>query len=60
MSVAKRLADKLKQREQVLDSMQDEIAHFVTNLLSGNVPHAVAEQARYFCLTGRRCAWPRA
>lgn len=26
--------------------MQDEIAHFVTNLLSGNVPHAVAEEAR--------------
>ena len=42
----KKLADRLKQREQVLDSMQDEVAHFVTNLLSGNVPHAVAEEAR--------------
>ncbi|HUG70450.1 MAG TPA: Na/Pi cotransporter family protein [Pirellulaceae bacterium] len=42
----KKLADRLKQREQILDSMQDEITHFVTNLLSGNVPHAVAEEAR--------------
>ncbi|MCB9925081.1 MAG: Na/Pi cotransporter family protein [Planctomycetaceae bacterium] len=42
----KKLADSLKRREQILDSMQDEIAHFVTNLLSGNVPHAVAEEAR--------------
>ncbi|MCA9142591.1 MAG: Na/Pi cotransporter family protein [Planctomycetales bacterium] len=42
----KQLADRLKQREQVLDSMQDEIAVFVTNLLSGNVPHSVAEEAR--------------
>lgn len=42
----KKLADRLKQREQILDSMQDEIAHFVTNLLSGNVPHSVAEEAR--------------
>ncbi|MBP89920.1 MAG: sodium:phosphate symporter [Planctomycetaceae bacterium] len=42
----KKLADRLKHRENVLDSMQDEVAHFVTNLLSGNVPHAVAEEAR--------------
>ena len=42
----KALADRLKQREQVLDSMQDEVAEFVTNLLSGNVPHSVADEAR--------------
>jgi phosphate:Na+ symporter len=40
------LADRLRQREQVLDSMQDEIAEFITNLLAGNVPHAVADEAR--------------
>ncbi len=40
------LADRLKKREQVLDSIQDEIAIFVTNLLSGNVPHSVADEAR--------------
>ena len=42
----KSLADRLKQREQILDSMQDEMADFVTHLLSGNVPHAVADEAR--------------
>ena len=41
----KSLADRLKHREQVLDAMQDEVAEFVTNLLSGNVPHAVADEA---------------
>ena len=40
------LADRLRQRERILDSMQDEIAVFVTSLLSGNVPHAVADEAR--------------
>lgn len=40
------LADRLKHREKVLDSMQDEVAEFITNLLSGNVPHSVAEEAR--------------
>src|SRR5690554_4528979 len=40
------LADKLKLREQILDSVQDEMAVFITNLLSGNVPHAVADEAR--------------
>jgi phosphate:Na+ symporter len=42
----KLLGDKLKRREQVLDSMQDEITAFITRLLSGNVPHSVAEEAR--------------
>ena len=42
----RRLADRLYRRERVLDSIQDEVAHFVTSLLSGNVPHSVAEEAR--------------
>lgn len=41
-----KLADRLKRREQVLDLMQDEVAEYVTNLLAGNVPHAVADEAR--------------
>ncbi len=40
------MADRLKLREQVLDSMQDEVTEFVTNLLSANIPHAVADEAR--------------
>lgn len=40
------LSDRLKKRERVLDSIHDEVAEFVTNLLSGNVPHAVADEAR--------------
>jgi phosphate:Na+ symporter len=40
------LSDRLKQREQVLDSIQDEIVVFVTHLLSGNIPHSVALEAR--------------
>ncbi|MGV3485981.1 MAG: Na/Pi cotransporter family protein [Planctomycetaceae bacterium] len=42
----KLLGDKLKRREQVLDSMQDEITEFITSLLSGSVPHSVADEAR--------------
>jgi len=42
----KSLADRLKHREQILDNVQDEIAEFMTNLLSGNIPHAVADEAR--------------
>jgi phosphate:Na+ symporter len=42
----KKLADRLKHREQVLDTVQDEVADFVTNLLAGNVPHSVADEAR--------------
>ncbi len=40
------LAERLNHRERVLDSVQDEIAVFITSLLSGNVPHAAAEEAR--------------
>ncbi len=39
------LADRLTRREQVLDSMQDEISEFITDLLSGNLPHSVADEA---------------
>ncbi|MDA8746040.1 Na/Pi cotransporter family protein [Rubripirellula amarantea] len=43
----KALADRLKQRERVLDSVQDEVAEFITGLLSsGNVSHSTAEEAR--------------
>ena len=45
-TIDKALADRLKRREDVLDRMQDEVAAFVTDMLSGNVPHAVAEEAR--------------
>lgn len=40
------LSERLQRRETVLDSMQDEIAQFITDLLSANVPHSVAEAAR--------------
>ncbi|MCA9238050.1 MAG: Na/Pi cotransporter family protein, partial [Planctomycetales bacterium] len=42
----KALGNRLKHREQVLDAIQDEVAAFVTGLLSGNVPHSVADEAR--------------
>ena len=42
----KELANRLQQRERVLDSIQDEMSEFITNLLSGNVPHAAADEAR--------------
>lgn len=42
----KELANRLQRREQVLDSIQDELSEYITNLLSGNVPHAVADEAR--------------
>lgn len=40
------LGDRLKQREQVFDSVQDEVAAFVTNLLANALPHSVADEAR--------------
>lgn len=42
----KEISARLRKREQVLDSIQDEVAVYVTNLLSGNVPHSVADEAR--------------
>ncbi|MFY9252637.1 MAG: Na/Pi cotransporter family protein [Fuerstiella sp.] len=40
------LAQKLKHREKILDSMQDEVSHFVTDVIAGSVPHAVADECR--------------
>ncbi len=40
------LANRLQQREQVLDSVQDEISIFITKLLAGDISHAVADEAR--------------
>ncbi len=40
------LAERLKHREKVLDNVQDEVSQFVTHLLSGNVPLAIADEAR--------------
>ncbi len=40
------LVQKLFHREEILDSMQKEITVFLTELLSGNVPHSLAEEAQ--------------
>ncbi len=44
--IDKQLSDKLMHREQVLDAVQDEIAKHVTSLLSNDIPHSVAVEAR--------------
>ena len=41
-----RTVQKLFHREEVLDTIQDEIVTFMTSLLSGNVPHAVITEGR--------------
>jgi phosphate:Na+ symporter len=41
------LVERLERREQVLDNIQDEIAIYITNLLAGNVSHAIAAEARH-------------
>lgn len=41
------LGNKLKNREDILDSMQDEVSEFVTKLLAGNVPLSVADECRH-------------
>ena len=38
--------EQLFQREEDLDTMQDEFVRFMTNLLAGNVPHRVIEEGR--------------
>ncbi len=40
------LIDRLIRRERVLDNIQDEVAAFVTMLLSRSVPHSVADEGR--------------
>ncbi len=42
----KALANRLQQREKVLDSIQDEVSEYITNFLAGNIPHAIADEAR--------------
>ena len=42
----RKVGDKLQQRENELDLMHDEVASFVTHLLSGNVPHTIADEGR--------------
>ena len=37
---------KLMHREEVLDTMQDEVVGFMTDLMAGNVPHSVVEEGR--------------
>eukprot|EP00913_Durusdinium_trenchii_P023408 g21986.t1 len=40
------LAERLRHREKILDNVQDEVTHFVTDLLAENIPHATAEEGR--------------
>ncbi|KAA1261070.1 Na+/Pi-cotransporter [Rubripirellula obstinata] len=42
----RQLGDRLKQRERILNSVRDEVADFVTKLLSSNVSHATVEEGR--------------
>ena len=39
-------ARKIRRRERILDNVQDEVSHFVTSILSGQVPHDVAGECR--------------
>ncbi len=40
------LGSRLRRREKVLDAIQNELTVFITHILSGNVPHNVADEAR--------------
>lgn len=40
------VGDRLQQRENELDTVHDEVAAFITNLLSANVPHSIADEGR--------------
>jgi phosphate:Na+ symporter len=42
----KKLAETLFHREEVLDSVQDEVVLFMTNLLAGHAPHKIIEEGR--------------
>ena len=41
-----KLVQKLFHREEVLDTVQDEVVAFMTNLLSGNIPHTIVAEGR--------------
>ena len=40
------LSHRLRHREQVFDSVQDEVSAYVTDLLAKTLPHKLAEEAR--------------
>ena len=40
------LTRKLRNREKILDNVQDEVSQFITDILAGSVPHSVAEECR--------------
>ena len=42
----KELANRLQQREKVLDAIQDEVSEYTTSFLAGNIPHTIADEAR--------------
>lgn len=44
--VDRKLTDKVFRREEVMDNVQTEVIHFLTDLLSANVPHSVAREGR--------------
>ena len=37
---------KLFHREEVMNNVQSEVIHFLTDLMSGNVPHSISEEGR--------------
>jgi phosphate:Na+ symporter len=41
-----KLIERLFHREKVMDNVQTEVIHFLTDLLSANVPHSVAREGR--------------
>ena len=40
------IVQKLFHREEVLDTIQDEVVAFMTHLLAGNVPHTIIDEGR--------------
>ena len=40
------VATKLFHREEVLDNIQDEVVVFITNLMTGNLPHSITDEGR--------------
>lgn len=44
--IDEKLKEKVFRRENVMDNVQEEVIRFLTDLLSGNVPHSVAREGR--------------
>ena len=40
------VSTKLFHREEVLDTIQDEVVTFITNLMTGNLPHSITDEGR--------------